>query len=234
MPSNTPKDFKSNAGKARPLPRLVSLPPAFFFAPDVEREINRLEGVTSAKVISTGSAIDEIHVVAPKHRQPKKIVRDIESLLMVRFGIHVDHRCISVVQMDGMLTTYPRDSRPQIQRVSRDNQVVRLYLGVADDIIIGEAKFSSDGEALEAAGHATIHAIEQIIQSPGVLKLVEARVAELHEHRVLIVLVRWAYAEQQELLTGTSLIHGDPLEAIARATLDAVNRRLVRFQSLQA
>ncbi len=56
--------------------KFEALPPAYFFAPDLEREINRLESVTAAKVLSIGSEIDEIHALEPpqKNRSRHRIL----------------------------------------------------------------------------------------------------------------------------------------------------------------
>lgn len=212
-------------------PRLESLPPAYFFAPDLEREINALDSVTSARVLSIGTTIDEIHVIAPRSLSPKKIVRDIESLLLVRFGIRIDHRCISVVQLDQLQTMYPRYVRPQIQQVSRADGGVHLTLAVGDNVIVGHAKFTEPDEELDSVGRAVIHAVEQLLQTPGVLALLQADIAEMNGYQIALVLARWLFGDQQELLIGASMVHADRADAIARATLDAINRRLVRFQS---
>lgn len=234
MPNRSLKNVgKASSGKQTFAPRLESLPQTFFFAPDLEREINRLEGVTLARVLSTGSAIDEIHVVVPRERTPKKIVRDIESLLLLRFGMRIDHRCISIVQMDHMQPAYPRYQRPQIQEVVQADGGVRLVLGVGDKVIVGQAKATEDGDELVVVGRAVINAVEQLVQTPGILALLKTHVAEMDTYRVVLVLARWVFGEQQELLIGASLIHDDPLEAMARAMLDAINRRLVKFESGQ-
>lgn len=234
MPNRPLKNSVSPfSGKQSLAPRLESLPQTYFFAPDIEREINRLEGVTLARVLSTGSAIDEIHVVVPHERTPKKIVRDIESLLLVRFGMRIDHRCISIVQMDHLQPAYPRYQRPQIQQVVRVEGGVNLVLGVGDKVIVGQAPAVGDGDDLVLVGRAVINAVEQLVQTPGILALLKTHIAEMDTYRVVLVLARWVYGQQQELLTGASLIYDDPLEAMARAMLDAINRRLVKFESGQ-
>jgi hypothetical protein len=81
---------------------------------------------------------------------------------------------------------------------------------------------------------AVIHAIEQLLQTPGVLVVLRTQVADIQEASIVMVLVRWLFADQHELLVGASLIHNDPREAAARATLDAINRRLIRFQAAGA
>lgn len=236
MPTKPQKNnmnvFPSRQGL--PPPRLEALPAVYFFAPDVERELTRLEHVSSVKVMSTGTEIDEIHVVAPRNHPPKKIVRDIESILLVRFGIRIDHRRISVVQLDGVQAQYPQYGRPRIQKLSKKDGVLQIVLAVGDNILVGKASLPNEGDELRAAARAVIHAVEQLLQTPGVLAVLETQIVEMNEHKVMLVIVRWAFGEQHELLVGASLAAGDLSESMARATLDAVNRRLVRFQTAVA
>ncbi len=229
MPS--PKTNTPTTAPASAPPRLQLLPPAYFFAPDLEREINRLDSVTSAKVLSTGSEIDEIHVLAPTNILPKKVVRDIESLLLVRFGIRVDHRCISVVQIENDMATYPVNSRPRIQSVTSDDRLVRLILAVDDRTVIGQAERTDRSDDLGVTARAVVHAIEQMLQTPGILSVVKTRIVDLEEYQIVVIVLRWLFADQQEMLVGASMVSGELTETVARAALDAVNRRLVRFQT---
>lgn len=234
MPPKPQRTSSTQPSVKQAAPRLEALPPAYFFAPDVEREINRLDSVTSARVMSTGAEIDEIHVISPPDRPPKKIVRDIESLLLVRFGIRIDHRCISIVQMEGAQTAYPQNTRPRIVEVTNADGVARVHLAVGDKLILGESRPVDGHSEIEAIGRAVIHAVEQLLQTPGVLGVLETQVVQMHACQIVMVLVRWLFADQHELLIGASVVNADPFEATARATLDAVNRRLVRLQTARA
>jgi hypothetical protein len=231
MPSRPRKTSPDHTLPGQSASHLQALPTAYFFAPDLEREINRLDSVASAKVLSTGTEIDEIHVVAPHDRSPKKIVRDIESLLLVRFGIRIDHRRISVIQLESFQTAYPQDIRPLITSVTRGEDHVQVVLGVGDRVLTGTAELRGGDDETLTAARAVVHAIEQLLQTPGVLSVLRAHTVRLGEYVTVLVLVRWVFADQQELLLGASLVHKDPLETAARATLDAVNRRLVRIHS---
>lgn len=214
----------------RPPLRREPLRPTYFFTPDLEREIGRLEGITAARVLSTGTEIEEIHVLAQGQRPPKKIVRDIESLLLVRFGVHIDHRCISIVQGGDQRPTYEAATRPVIRDVARSDNLVRVVLKVGDTELTGEAPAEDGQAALAGAARALIHAIEQMLQTSGMLTLTDIQLHRAGEHQVVVVLVRWLFAGQLQELVGAGLVTDDPLAAAARATLDSMNRRLVRFQ----
>ena len=55
--------------------------------------INDVEGIVSSKVKldDKGSPI-EIHALADKSRNAKQIVRDIQSAVMAKFDLEIDHR----------------------------------------------------------------------------------------------------------------------------------------------
>lgn len=58
-----------------------------------EALIRQMRDVVSAKVIKNDKGeIEEIHVLSGSSRNPKQIVRDIESAFMAQFGIAVDHK----------------------------------------------------------------------------------------------------------------------------------------------
>jgi hypothetical protein len=67
----------------------------------LERDLLRVPGVKSVRVVGD-DAPTEIHVVASSNRPPKQVVRDVQSLAAAGFGIPIDHRIVSVVQLDDL------------------------------------------------------------------------------------------------------------------------------------
>src|SRR5919198_3109427 len=67
---------------------------------DIEGVIARIPGVQAARVvIGAGGRLTEVHVLATQERGAKQLVRDVQSSLLARFGIDVDYRIISIVQL---------------------------------------------------------------------------------------------------------------------------------------
>ena len=63
--------------------------------------ICQIRGVLYAHLVfDAQGALQEIHVVSNTLRAPKQVARDIESLLLARFELRVDHKIISVAQME--------------------------------------------------------------------------------------------------------------------------------------
>ena len=65
----------------------------------LERDLLRVPGVRSVRVVGEERP-SEIHVVASSRRSPKQVVRDVQSLAAAGFGMQIDHRIVSVVQLD--------------------------------------------------------------------------------------------------------------------------------------
>jgi hypothetical protein len=84
--------------KESPLETFSNLPPEFR---EAEAMLNRLRGVTSSHIVlDAGGGVAEVHVMATRERHPKQIVRDVESTLLHKLGVKVDHRKISVASID--------------------------------------------------------------------------------------------------------------------------------------
>jgi hypothetical protein len=205
--------------------------PAYFFTPDLERAINQLEGVTSSRVLSTSTEIDEIHVLALPSRSPKKLVRDIESLLLVLFGIRVDHRKISIVPSSHAPVPPSGFTRPKIQKVERVDGSVCIHMRVGPVTIEGSGRANPGESELYAGSRALINAIEHLMKTEGLLELQDIETLQLHDHEIVLAILSWSLDEQEEVLVGTSVSRAEPIEAAARATLDAINRKLVRIQA---
>src|SRR3954466_14762000 len=69
---------------------------------EVERELCRLPEVNAARIVEDeiGRPI-EIHILASRDKHAKQIVRDVQSVAMATFGLELDRRLVSVVQLEG-------------------------------------------------------------------------------------------------------------------------------------
>ena len=69
---------------------------------EVEREICRLPDVSIVRLVAEPDGrVSEVHVVAHQGKHPKQIVRDVQSIALASFGLELDRRIISVVQLGG-------------------------------------------------------------------------------------------------------------------------------------
>src|SRR5271169_2416676 len=66
----------------------------------IENEVSRLPEVVACRIVSDslGQPV-EVHVLAHSGKHPKQVVRDVQSVAMASFGVDIDRRIVSVVQL---------------------------------------------------------------------------------------------------------------------------------------
>ena len=72
---------------------------------------------------------------------------------------------------------------------------------------------------------ATVAAVNEALGGPAVTFL-DVKVIDQVQHTVVLAMVRFG---EEEVLTGSAVVHGVLEETVVRATLDAVNRRVVLY-----
>ena len=93
---------------------------------DAQRWICQIKGVLQCKIDLDGKGeISSVHVVAGMEREPRHIVRDVESLLKARLQMDVYYKKIGVVQVMGNAET----AEPELATAAR---VEVVGAGVAD------------------------------------------------------------------------------------------------------
>ena len=75
--------------------------PTLRLLPELEDAIRHIPGVRAASVVTDPQAQPtEVHVLAAPGKPAKQVVRDVQSLAMAQYNIDLDHRIVSVVQID--------------------------------------------------------------------------------------------------------------------------------------
>jgi len=198
---------------------------------DIESVVSRLKGVIAVSVVPDGSGgVSEVHILAGSSRSPKQVVRDVESAVMARLGVTIDHKKISVAQVDDGTVRYDH-SRLKFSDVSiafngsRTEATVRL---TKDAIVYsGSASGTSSPNAqMKLIAGATLSAIEEsgIPDTPLVLE--DVNEVAIGGKKVAVVLVSLAGDRGEEFLAGSAVMKQDVWKGVVNATLDAVNRRL--------
>ena len=201
----------------------------------IEQLLGQIRGVLAVRVVADAQGqIDEIHVVGTPERSPKAMVRDVESLLYVRGGIRLDHRKISLVQM-AETAIQPTVVRVQLVEhawsAGGEQPEVTITLGMGDQRVQGIGRGASEGgEPPEMLiGYATIHALDQLIGPRGQFRLENLQRQPFGAIEVCLSHLSLTTDDGVETLLGISVVRGGDLAAVARAVLDAVNRRLQRL-----
>ncbi|MHB1127708.1 MAG: hypothetical protein ACYC2T_12300 [Bacillota bacterium] len=202
-----------------------------------EQIIKQVRGVHSARIVADSSGvIQEIHVMADPLRAPKQVVRDIESAVMVQLGIALDHKKISVVQIKGeglpdgemtlgrfrwislQVTTKGASARIKIELESEG----RLFSGEA-------AGPNTASNQLKLVAEATIEAVEAAVGGYRGLIIEDLSKVQLAGRQAVMVFVSQAGATDSETLLGACIVRHDEREAVGKATLSALNRRLAKI-----
>jgi hypothetical protein len=207
----------------------------------LEREIQRLPDVSSARVVADQSGrVVEIHVLAASDKHPKQIVRDIQSVAMASFGLDVDRRLVSVVRLDGTVDVRTREPRIVLRAISADQQgyrsIVRVTLERADREVTGTAEGSLASTArLRLAATAALDALRKLMPVAASADIETATVVRAVERDVAMVNVVVAVSAHEEIMSGSAVVReSGEMDAVVRAVLDATNRRLPQIQSAVA
>ena len=198
---------------------------------DIESILCRLKDVIAVSVVRDGKdEVAEIHVLTGSSRSPKQVVRDVESALMARLGIAVDHKKISVAQIDDDSPRYDH-SRLKFSDVSisfngsKTEATVRLARDGA--VYSGDAEgMSSPTAQMKLIASATLRAIDETGLVNSSIVLEDVNEVSIGGRRVAVVLVNMITDRGEDLLTGSAVIKQDVWKGVVNATLDAVNRRL--------
>ena len=191
--------------------------------------ITKIDGVTHVKIVSEDDNLQEIHILANTLRAPKQIVRDIESALLAVFDYRIDRKIISVAQID-------LGESKGIKRIKLDG----IAFETGDSNIECNVKLNYEGEeyssnktAIKTAlnrrkvvAKATISAVEKILGQSYVFDIQDVIVNTSRDITFVSVVVNMVINENEETMVGAAVVKNDINEAVAKATLDAVNRRI--------
>jgi len=198
---------------------------------ELEETLARLPSVHAVRVIGDRERIREIHVLAAPDKAAKQVVRDVQTLVLARFGIDLDRRLISVVQIGP--DRLPRDEdRPSILGVHDIPEGARTTVAVTlrwhGEDYPGTATGPAGPSArLRLVGEATLRSLERIIGDEA-LALDAVAAPDVGMRRVVVVIVVGTGPRGEEVAVGSALSRGDDAHCTVRAVLDALNRRIGR------
>lgn len=200
---------------------------------ECENLIRRIRDVLAVNIVlGEQKEIDEIHVLAEDGRNAKQIVRDIETLMQVEYGIDLDHKKVSIVQLNpSQKLTKEKEKRLMFKGISYSLQGSRLeaVVELASENRTCQGRSSginSRRNGLRLFAEATTEAIKQFL-APGV-NLIFEDVAHfsLGSQTVVAAVLTLLRDLSEETLVGSALVRHDDKDAVVRATLAAINRRV--------
>jgi hypothetical protein len=227
--------------------------PSLRLLPDLEESIRQIPGVRAVSVVTDAQADPrEVHVLAAPGKPAKQIVRDVQSLAMAQFDIDLDHRIVSVVQIedetgasaadelvepgevasaaDQVIDEIEAQARPVISEIgvrSTGSEIeVEVRLQLDEDTFVGIERGAAAASARpRLVASATISALDELLGLPAAVE--SASVVDTGTHSVALVVLTLSIPRiGPQSVAGSAVIRGDETDAVARAVLSAVNRRL--------
>ncbi len=208
----------------------------------VEQELCRLPDVSVARLVADAAGrVVEAHIVAVPGKHPKQVVRDVQSVAMAEFGIEIDRRVVSVVQLgDDELLRGDEPAarhRPAIVGIDAESTglrcLVRVSLGTDDLEAVGMA----EGSIATSARHrlvatATVDALRRLDPAAECLDVEHAQVVRVGASDVAVVTIVFVAPSGEQVVSGSAIVRSThEADAVARAVLDATNRRLPHLVS---
>jgi hypothetical protein len=235
----------------------------------VERELCRIPEVRAARIVAddTGHLV-EVHILATTGKAAKQLVRDVQSVAITSSGVDIDHRIVSVVQLEddanpaaaaaasaaleGATTAEPEQA-PTNGHATGTNGVTPPHRVVVDSVLVAKHELRSkatvtlkrdddqavgvsEGSVASSArwrivAEATLNALRTLESGASTVSVEMAGVQRIGDRSLGIVTLIMVIPPNEELLAGVAPVRGGAEEdAVARAVLDATNRRLARLR----
>ncbi|SDB96245.1 MULTISPECIES: hypothetical protein [unclassified Candidatus Frackibacter] len=193
----------------------------------IEKEIEELDGVISCKVTGKDE-IDEIHIVASKSRKPKRIVRDIETITLVNVDEKIDHKKISIAQINN---GSPDQAKNRVELISiykeNNSPTCHFKLKINDNLIEEDIQGETEAELKFIAAEGILRILERYINFKGKLRIENIFTTGLNDELIIVQIILHQggkFGNQQRLVGASYVDHNLPL-ATGKACLKALNRQ---------
>ncbi len=216
--------------------------------PELEDALRQIPGVRAASVVTgPDSRPTEVHVLAQPGKPAKQVVRDVQSVAMAQYDLDIDHRIVSVVQIgesDAPLSVVPLPSDDLPDDAAQDAVALRPALSSLDVrtaggeaeitvvLAVGDEEFSGSATGPGLPVHrprivaqAAVAAVSELLGLPAQVE--SAQLLEIGLRDVAVTVLSLSVPRLgEQVLVGSALVRGDETDAVARAVLAALNRRL--------
>lgn len=200
---------------------------------EIEQYLVQLKSVRSCRILlDEAGTIQEIHVVSDLKRSPKQISRDIQSILISKYGLDIDYKKISIAQVnqDSAENTDFRLKLKTIEYTMSDKKSeVKVILEKDDESYEGSASgASTSNNILRMLGKATLNAVEEFCETEDTFIIDDVRSTAIAGKEVMLVAVTGVLGDNEYTLSGSAMVDKDRKESVVKATLNAVNRMVTR------
>jgi hypothetical protein len=191
---------------------------------ELQRSIEELRGVRGARVEVQGPNVTAIRVLVVPERDTGGTIRDVRRLASQHFDLEVDPDSIEILRVAEPLEK-PGARRRRLSGIAieRSNERfhARVVLELDGDVLVGECDSPTERSfEYRSVARATILGLKELLDQD--VDLDSVQVMSVGNSRLAVVTL----GRGGEILVGCALVRLDDHDAIARATLDAVNRTI--------
>ncbi|HEY8542819.1 MAG TPA: hypothetical protein VIL29_10585 [Pseudothermotoga sp.] len=193
-------------------------------AKKLESIISQISGVTAVRVVPDGDNLREIHVIADSAKNPKQIVRDVETAILASTGLRIDRKIISVAQMSGEIRTQPEYAVASLTTEDLGKNLrIRVVVEHGEDRYEGAAEGAKTSlQKLKTAAAAVISAFDELTES--IYSVDDVRIVTLAGKEFLLCHITKLDDGKEKSLIGSAELERDPLLAAANAALEVLVR----------
>lgn len=188
-------------------------------AESIETALGDLPGIRGARADVGPEGVDSVRVLVIPERTTSQTLLDVQEVMSQIVGASVDDARIQVIRT----ATTSGNVRRKLSSLSLERGPaafsVRAALELSGDVLMGESA-SPQGKLFErrAIAEAILEGTQELVGFP--LDVSRVYVINEIDHEIAIVVLSRA----DEVLVGSAVVRQDEHSAIARATLDALNR----------
>ena len=202
----------------------------------IEQLVRQIKSVISCKiVVDEGDSIQELHILSDTSRSPKQLSRDIQSSLISMYGLDIDHKKISIAQIDDK-SMNNRNFRLKVKSIeyltigTKANSKVTLEKN--DEIFEGEhSGVNSKNNSQRIIVNATLKAVEKFLGINDTFSFEDIIEVQLAGKNAIIIAITFVSEHEEHIFSGCSFVNSDKREAVVKATLDAINRIVMKYHN---
>lgn len=202
---------------------------------NIENFLNGICSVIASRIKTENDEIKEIHIVSDISRSPKQIMRDVESVLISQFDIHIDYKIISIAQIENK-SSVPKDFRFKLNGIDSV---------ISENVFEAKIRLEKQGEIYEGFNQgiatsnnipkilalAAIDAIEKGCGKNNIFALEDISKIIISGKETVITVITALIEEQEVTICGSAANAKNSNELVVKSTLDALNRIIPRFVS---
>lgn len=190
-------------------------------AREVEETLKAIRGVRQARVEFEDGEPASVKILVLPEKSSSEAISEARRAL-VQNGFQIDDSRIEVLR-SGMGDHQQRRRKLSSIATERSGESfkARVALELEGDVLVGESMSPTERQSeYRSVAAATIESLRILLSQPVDLESVDT--FRLGDSRLAIVTLR----QQSKTLVGSAIVRLDEHDAIARATLDALNRSL--------